>query len=90
MLLSVALETFTEIAHMIESEELITLADAAALVPKIGSKGTHPGSVYRWARDGVAGHKLEVKRVGRKLATSREALDRFMAALGNQAGRGAA
>ena len=75
---------------MDESEALISLSEAAALVPKIGNKSTHPGTVGRWVRDGVNGHKLETRRIGRKLATSKEALDRFMAALGNQAGRGAA
>ncbi len=48
--------------------------------------GLRPGTVRRWAKDGVraaSGAKvfLEVLRIGGRVVTSREAIDRFLAAV---------
>ncbi len=59
------------------AETLLSLAEAAALIP--GNPA--PSTVARWAIHGVRGVRLESFVVGGKRRTSREAIDRFLAAL---------
>ena len=62
----------------IASERILTLTEAAKLVPRRRrGKATHVGTLYRWADPGLHGVKLEVIRVGGTLCTSVEALQRF-------------
>lgn len=64
---------------MLQNEELFTLARAAR---KTGLKPPpHPSTLWRWARVGVRGVKLEVRKLGGRIVTSVEALDRFGARL---------
>ena len=63
------------------SDELLTMSQAAKICPKVDGKRPHVGSLWRWARRGVRGVKLEHVMVGRKLCTSRAALDAFFANL---------
>lgn len=66
----------------IRREELLTLPQAARAVPPVGGKRPHTSTLFRWTRDGVRGGiRLEAVRIGRKLCTSREALDRLFHAL---------
>lgn len=66
----------------IKSEQLLTLPEAARAVPPVGGKRPHTSTLFRWTRKGVRGGvKLECVRIGRKLCTSREALDRFFHAV---------
>lgn len=62
---------------MDKTEPLITLAEARRLLP------TRPdiSTLWRWARKGVKGVRLEYLRVGAKIVTSEAALRRFGAAL---------
>ena len=69
---------------MLFTEKMITLDEAAKLMPVPGARSK--SSLYRWWRYGYNGVKLECRRVGRALFTSREAVERFAAAL---AGAGA-
>jgi hypothetical protein len=64
------------------AEQLLTLAAAAADLPGRNGKPTAAyATVYRWARRGIAaGPRLESLRIGGQIFTSREAMDRFLAA----------
>ncbi len=42
-------------------------------------EGIHHGTVWRWCRVGLKGHRLECFRVGAKVFTTVEAWDRWMA-----------
>ena len=64
---------------MLFTEKMLTLDEAAELMPLPG--GCSKSSLYRWWRYGYNGVKLECRRVGRALFTSREAVERFAAAL---------
>jgi len=66
----------------IENETLISLAEAAALVP-CGRKGRSPDvkTVYAWTTGGCRGVVLESLQAGGRRATSKEAVRRFIAAL---------
>jgi hypothetical protein len=57
-------------------ERLISLSEAAALLPG------HPAlsSLWRWHARGIRGTQLETVVIGGRRYTSREALERFMAA----------
>jgi hypothetical protein len=59
------------------AEELISLSDAIELIPG----KPHLSQVYRWARRGLRGVKLEWVRCGGRRYTSREAITRFITAL---------
>lgn len=62
----------------IHNEEIITLSQAARLLPKINSKHISPNAVWRWCRRGTRGVHLEHVRIGGRLFTSPDALNRFV------------
>ena len=62
----------------LERETPISLADAAEAVPTVGGRKPSTSTVWRWCRFGIRGVRLEYIRVGRRMATSKEALSRFM------------
>jgi hypothetical protein len=62
----------------IASEQLITLAEAAKLIPPARSgKKTHISTLLRWISQGMGGIKLEAVLMGARWMTSRESLQRF-------------
>src|SRR5688572_30810971 len=63
--------------NMLFSEKMLTLDDAAHAVPGSPSRTT----LWRWCVHGIGGVKLDHRRVGRKIWTSLEALERFTARL---------
>lgn len=64
------------------SENLITLSEAAALLPRRRrGRPTHPSTLFRWAGQGLRGVRLEIVQVGGTRCTSREALARFFSRL---------
>lgn len=65
----------------IGTEALVSLTEATKLLPPLNGRRPSISSLWRWCRRGVRGVKLEYVRVGRSLATSREALNRFFEAL---------
>ena len=70
------------IVHRIgPAEELITLTQAARRLPKIDGKKVAVSTLWRWCRKGLRGEHLEYIRVGRKVCTNPEALERFFAKL---------
>ncbi len=62
---------------MLLTEECLSFVDAAKRVPLINGKQVHSTTVWRWARRGVRGVKLECRLLGGRFITSVEALDRF-------------
>lgn len=64
------------------SEHVISLADAARLLPRRRSgKKPHVSCLYRWTKTGCKGVILESIQVGGTRCTSKEGLARFFAAL---------
>lgn len=62
-------------------ERLLSLAEAAKVLPPINNKRPAISTLWRWCRKGLRGVKLDYVRVGRNIATSHEALGRFFVAL---------
>lgn len=62
-------------------EELLSLTEATRVIPPIDGKRPHASSVWRWINVGIRGVQLEHLRIGRRVVTSREALERFFQAL---------
>ena len=61
-----------------QSETILTLSEAANRLPKRRrGKRPHVATMYRWARNGLRGTRLEVIQVGGSLCTSSEAVQRF-------------
>jgi hypothetical protein len=60
------------------SECIVTLAEAAKILPPLYGKRPAISTIWRWCRKGIRGVHLEYIRVGRNIATSREALGRFV------------
>ena len=58
-------------------ERLITLGEAAKLLPRVNGKKPAVCTLWRWCRKGLRGQFLEYVRVGRRIGTTREALLRF-------------
>jgi len=74
-----------------QSEELISLADAAKLLPRRrAGRPVHVSCVYRWTQLGVKGIILESSQCGGGRVTSREALQRFFDRLTEQVESGRA
>ena len=65
----------------LSGEKLLSLHEAAQQVPKINGRRHAPSTLWRWCRQGLGGVRLEHVRIGRTIATSTQALDRFFAAL---------
>lgn len=61
----------------LRSEGLLSLTDAAKALPPIGGKRPHVSTIWRWCRKGVRGVRLEHIRLGHRVCTSLEALNRF-------------
>jgi hypothetical protein len=71
----------------IRNEKLITLAEAArhpALPRRRRGKRPHVASLYRYAKYGIRGVRLETTRWAGSLVTSEAALQRFVEALSRQ------
>ena len=65
----------------LKHEEILSLKDAANSIPAIDGKSPHLSTVWRWARKGLNGVRLDYVRIGRRVCTSREAINRFVNAL---------
>ena len=62
-------------------EDLLSLTEATKVIPKINRNRIARSTLWRWCRKGLRGVHLEYVRVGRDIATSREALNRFFVML---------
>lgn len=61
----------------IANETIIGLAEATRLLPKINGRHIAISSLWRWCTKGIGGVKLDYVCIGRRMATSKEALNRF-------------
>lgn len=61
----------------ISKEELLTLTEVTKVLPKLKPHGVSSNCVWRWCRKGVKGVKLDYVRIGARMYTSTEALNRF-------------
>ncbi len=64
-----------------ETEALLSLTEATKVLPRVNGKRPAIATLWRWCRKGLRGVHLEYVRMGRNIATSREALNRFFNAL---------
>ena len=62
-------------------QDLLTLAEAANLLPKRNGKKIHACSIWRWCRKGIRGVVLRTVPVGAVLFTTAEYVEEFLAAL---------
>jgi len=62
----------------VNCDTLLSLTDAARILPKIDGKRPHPSTLWRWCRRGIHDVRLEYARVGRKIVTTNNALTRFI------------
>lgn len=66
----------------VSSEHVISLSEAARSLPaRRAGKRPHVSCLYRWTKAGCRGVVLEWAQIGATRCTSREALERFFAAL---------
>jgi hypothetical protein len=66
---------------MLFDEDLLTFSEAAKALPRINGSRPHASTIWRWAKRGLDGVKLETRRVGGRAVTSKQALERFTEAL---------
>ena len=62
-------------------ENLITLQEASRLLPRVNGKRINLSTLWRWCRKGLRGVNLEYLRVGSKIVTTHEAMQRFFTVL---------
>lgn len=62
-------------------EPLISLAEAADLLPRRGGRKVSTTSLWRWCDRGIQGIQLEHTRVGGGIFTSKGSLEKFLAAV---------
>jgi Protein of unknown function (DUF1580) len=72
------------------SETVLRLAQAARRLPVMDGERVHPATLHRWGRSGLVRPdgtrvRLEMAKLGSRCVTSAEALDRFFAALNEDA-----
>lgn len=65
----------------IQTEQVVGLAEASRIIPPRNGRRVAVSTLWRWCRKGIGGVRLEYIRLGRNIATSTEALNRFFRAL---------
>ena len=61
----------------LQTEEVLSLTDAAKALPPVDGRRPHVSTIWRWCRRGVRGVHLEHARIGHRVVTSQQALSRF-------------
>lgn len=61
--------------------ELLSFADAAKIVPP---NGVNPMTIFRWARHGLRGRKLQSMIIAGKGVTTKESLFEFLTAVSHE------
>ena len=65
----------------LENNKLLALSQAAGFLRRLGGKKIATSSIWRWCRKGARGVRLEHAIIGSRIATSVQALNRFVNAL---------
>lgn len=63
-----------------QKDELLSLTEAAKQCPAVDGKRPCASSIWRWMKQGCRGIRLEHVRVGRRVVTTRAALEEFFRA----------
>ena len=64
----------------VQQEQLVSIADLPQRIRLMtGTRAPHPRTIDRWVREGVAGCRLEIVRIGKRRYSSVEALGRWLA-----------
>jgi len=63
------------------NESPLSLTEATKYLPSLGGRRLHVSTLWRWARRGCHGVRLEYSRLGHRVVTTKEALSRFAARL---------
>ena len=66
---------------MIGTEDILTFSETAKRLPEINGRRIAAATLWRWARRGLKGVRLESRKLGGRYVTSIEAVDRFAARL---------
>lgn len=73
----------------LRSEDVVTIAEAVqGLPPHQNGRKIHISTIYRWISRGIHGVRLESLKLGRRLVTSHEAIQRFAERLSEPRGPG--
>ena len=64
-------------APMLFAERFMSLTELAKRVPPIDGRRLNTATLWRWCRKSVRGVTLEYRRLGGRIVSSVEALDRF-------------
>lgn len=60
------------------TETVVTFSEACRHLPRRRrGRKVHPSTIWRWAKHGLRGHRLEVIKIGGQTCTSLEAMQRF-------------
>ena len=65
----------------LEHENILSLTEAAKVLPKINGRKPAVSTLWRWCYRGLRGVHLDYLRMGRKVVTSSQALQRFFTSL---------
>ena len=66
------------VAISLADEQVISLAEATRLLPRqVNGKKVHVSTLHRWCSRGLRGVRLESLKLGGRVVTSVEALQRF-------------
>ena len=60
-----------------ESDQLLSLNEAARACPSVDGKKPHCSTLWRWMQKGVRGVRLEHVKIGRRIVTTRHSLETF-------------
>ncbi|MFN0021058.1 MAG: DUF1580 domain-containing protein [Pirellulaceae bacterium] len=63
------------------TEDILSLSEAATILPRRRGKKTNTCTLYRWTKRGLRGVVLESIQIGGTRCTSRQALERFFGEL---------
>ncbi len=61
----------------LNSESVGTLAEVAGKLPRLGGRQIHTSTLWRWTSRGIRGVRLEHVKLGGRIVTSLEAVQRF-------------
>ncbi len=65
----------------LNNENVGTLSEVAGKLPRLGGRKIHTSTLWRWASRGLRGVRLEHVRLGGRIITSLEAVQRFSESL---------